>query len=135
MRLTALLLALVVSSGCDLLGLGGDLELSTDQASYAVEDTARLTLRNDSGRAVALGPLSCAELEVQVDGRWQAGPESLRYCEAILLGLAPGDVSEADVPIDLGLTLGTYRFVLAVGDPGDYPERFQLVRSNPFEVR
>ena len=129
------LLFIVVLAGCDLLGLGGDLVLMTDQPAYAAEEQVHLVLHNESSTAVSSGALDCAGLEQKVGEHWAPGPESLRYCTAVLLGLAPGESVEAAVPLDQGIAPGTYRFTFAVGEPGEYPDRFRIIYSNPFEVR
>lgn len=129
------LLLVVLLVGCDLVGLGGDLDLQTDKTAYAPEAEVRLTLRNETGRTVGLGPLDCAALQMQQDGEWTEAPESLRYCAAILLGLESGEQMEARHTLDASFEPGTYRFVFSVGDYDDYPGQLQVITSNAFEIR
>lgn len=91
-----------------------EVDFELDQASYALGDTALLTLTNRGSKGIGPGSiLQCSlYLERRAGEAWQSTPRPPQDEACIEGWLAPGGIIERKLPItsDLFEAGGTYRF-------------------------
>ena len=127
------LAALAVLAGCSTFGPGGSgVVFETAAAEYAPGSEVSARLENGSDGDVGYN-LCFTNVESKADAWGAVGrPDGeTRFCQAILLGLEPGGVAEAAVPLPADLPAGEYRLVTEVELEND--QRVEV--TAPFEVR
>lgn len=135
---TTLLIMVACSPTEPALGEGVVL-VQTPSAEYAAGDSVLLSIRN-VGRVI-IGYVPCPLLlDRRVGTRWvEHRPPLLSVCDAIVLGIEPGEVRPQPARLPEALPTGTYRFRFESLAPAEQffatklPLEFRV--SNPFVVR
>jgi hypothetical protein len=113
--------------------LAGTVLITTDKSSYQNGALVELTIHNGETERVSYN--ACTRgLEVNENGTWVPGPESLRLCTREVWYVEANATRLDSTDLDLGLTPGDYRMVISFGR--GYAPDGEVIRavSNSFTI-
>ena len=126
--------ALVLLAGCDASSDLGSVSFQTDAPAYRLGDAVTVRLTNGSSARVGYN-LCFSTLQRSDGGRWldvdRSTTEDPQVCQAILLGLEPGESAEGRLTVPDRAQAGEYRVQTSVEVGDDGAGR---VVTNPFDV-